>query len=97
MFKDFELFSSQYTEFIDSGKKLLSQDFVVIHKISKTANFTRNYLKNSNDSEDAIKTKNVPFFMNFLNIHKKTTFFIPDWSFKALNGMYKKITSLRSF
>jgi hypothetical protein len=31
-------------------------------------NFKRNYLKNYNDSEHAVKTKNAPFFMNFSNI-----------------------------
>ena len=30
--------------------------------------FKRNYLENYNDSEDAVKTKNAPFFMNFSNI-----------------------------
>jgi hypothetical protein len=32
------------------------------------SNFKRNYLKNHNDSEHAVKTKNAPFFMNFPNI-----------------------------
>ena len=83
MFKDFELFSSQYTDFIGSGEKLLSQVFVVIHKISKIVNFTLNYLKNYDDSEHAVKTKNASFFMNFLNINKKWPTFSPlDWSFK---------------
>ena len=31
-------------------------------------NFKRNYLKNYNDSEHAVKTKNAPFFMIFPNI-----------------------------
>ena len=31
-------------------------------------NFKRNYLKNYNDSEFTVKTKNAPFFMNFPNI-----------------------------
>src|SRR6185437_8963064 len=31
-------------------------------------NFKRNFLKNYNDSEHAVKTKNVPFFMIFPNI-----------------------------
>src|SRR3569623_1272151 len=31
-------------------------------------NFKRNYLENYNDSEDAVKTKNAPFFMIFPNI-----------------------------
>ena len=68
MFKDFELFSSQYTDFIDSGKNYQVHVFVVIHKISKIANFTCNYLKNYNDSEHAVKTKNASFFMIFPNI-----------------------------
>ena len=33
-------------------------------------NFKCNYLENYNDSEHAVKTKNVPFFMNFPNINK---------------------------
>ena len=70
MFKDFELFSSQYTEFIDSGKNYQVHVFVVIHKISKIANFIRNYLENDNDSEFTVKTKNAPFFMIFPNIYK---------------------------
>src|SRR3954465_14008381 len=32
------------------------------------SNFKRNYLENYNDSEHAVKTKNAPFFMIFLNI-----------------------------
>ena len=32
------------------------------------SNFKRNYLKNYNDSEHAVKTKNAPFFMIFPNI-----------------------------
>ena len=49
--------------------------FVVIHKISKIANFTRNSLKNDNDSEHAVKRKNAPFFMNFPNINKNWQLF----------------------
>ena len=72
MFKDFELFSSQYTDFIDSGKKLSGTHvFVLIHKISKIANFIRNFLENDNDSEFSVKTKNAPFFMNFSNFYKR--------------------------
>src|SRR3569833_1868639 len=37
-------------------------------QISKIANFKRNFLNNYNDSKQAVKTKNVPFFMNFSNI-----------------------------
>ena len=33
-------------------------------------NFKRNYLKNYNDSEFIVKTKNAPFFMNFPNMYK---------------------------
>ena len=75
MFKDFELFSSQYTDLIDLGKDYQVHVFVVIHKISKIANFTRNFLKNYNDSEHAVKTKNAPFFMNFSNMYKVGNFF----------------------
>jgi hypothetical protein len=38
-------------------------------------NFKRNYLENYNDSEHAVKTKNAPFFMNFLNMYKKWQLF----------------------
>ena len=38
-------------------------------------NFKRNYLKNYNGSEHAVKTKNAPFFMNFSNINKKWLLF----------------------
>ena len=38
-------------------------------------NFKHNYLKNYNDSEDAVKTKNAPFFMNFPNINKNGQLF----------------------
>jgi hypothetical protein len=37
-------------------------------QILKIANFKRDYLGNDNDSGHAVKTKNAPFFMNFLNI-----------------------------
>jgi hypothetical protein len=39
-------------------------------------NFKRNYLENYNDSEHAVKSKNAPFFMNFLNINKKWATFL---------------------
>ena len=41
-------------------------------------NFKRNYLENYNDSEDAVKTKNAPFFMNFPNINKNGNFFLTN-------------------
>src|SRR6185437_4549407 len=34
-------------------------------------NFKHNYLKNYNDSEHPVKTKNAPFFMIFPNINSK--------------------------
>ena len=37
--------------------------------------FKRDYLENYNDSEHAVKTKNAPFFMNFLNINKNWQIF----------------------
>ena len=37
-------------------------------------NFKRNYLENYNDSENAVKTKNTPFFLNFPNINKNGNF-----------------------
>ena len=75
MFKDFELFSSQYADFIDSEENYQLHVFVVIHKISKIANFACNYLENDNDSEFTVKTKNAPSFMNFPNINKNGNFF----------------------
>src|SRR3954470_22152040 len=42
-------------------------------------NFKFNYLKNYNDSEHAVKTKNAPFFMIFLNINKNGNF-SPHWT-----------------
>ena len=42
-------------------------------------NFKRNSLENYNDSEHAVKTKNAPFFINFLNINKNANFF-PHWT-----------------
>ena len=60
-------FSSQYTDCIDSGKLHV---FVVIHKISKIANFIRNYLENDIDSEFTVKQKMLHFLMNFPNINK---------------------------
>ena len=50
-------------------------------------NFKRNYLENYNDSGHAVKTKNAPFLMNFLNINKNSNLFplifSPYWSFKT--------------
>ena len=37
--------------------------------------FKRNYLENYNDSEGAVKTKNAPFFMNFMKKHKNGNLF----------------------
>ena len=53
--------------------------FVVIHNISKIANFTRDFLKTVNDSEITVKTKNVPLFMNFPNIYKLWQFWFKAW------------------
>jgi hypothetical protein len=36
--------------------------------MNANSNFKRNYLKNDNDSEHAVKTKNASFFMNFPKI-----------------------------
>src|ERR1700693_616742 len=46
-------------------------------------NFKRNFLENYNDSEFTVKTKNAPFFMNFLNINVATFF-----PLKRLNLFY---------
>src|SRR3569623_1589153 len=59
--------------------KKLMQKSIFLQKIQKSlcittkslytnSNFKRNYLKNYNDSEHAVKTKNAPFFMIFPNI-----------------------------
>ena len=46
-----------------------SKQFVYYNKeLVTNSNFKRNYLENYNDSEDAVKTKNAPFFMIFPNI-----------------------------
>jgi hypothetical protein len=46
-----------------------SKKFVYYNEnMNANSNFKRNYLENYNDSEDAIKTKNASFFMNFPNI-----------------------------
>ena len=56
----------------DQGFETWVHVFVVIHR----RNFTRNYLKNYNESEFTVKTKNAPFFMNFSNFNKNlATFF----------------------
>src|SRR4051812_37144213 len=55
------------------------QKSIFLHKIQKSlcittkslytnSNVKHNYLENYNDSEDAVKTKNAPFFMIFPNI-----------------------------
>ena len=36
--------------------------------MNANSSFKRNFLKNYNDSEVDVKTKNAPFFMNFPNI-----------------------------
>jgi hypothetical protein len=64
-------------------------------------NLKCNYLKNYNDSEHAVKTKNAPFFINFPNINKMATFFPLDWSFNnftnfSLNGKENPIRSILS-
>ena len=47
-----------------------NSNFCVLQRRACTQiqNFKRNYLENYNDSEHAVKTKNAPFFMIFLNI-----------------------------
>ena len=45
-----------------------SKKFMYYNESFQRDNFKRNFLKNYNDSEHAVKTKNAPFFMNFLNI-----------------------------
>jgi hypothetical protein len=60
-----ELFSSQYTDFIDSGKKLSGTCFRRNTQISNFANFARDYLKTVSDLVHAVKAKNAPLFMNF--------------------------------
>jgi hypothetical protein len=57
MFKEFELFSSQYTDLIDSGKKLSGTCFRCKTQIWNFANSTRDYLKTVSDSGHAVKIK----------------------------------------
>ena len=46
-----------------------SNKFVYYNEnMNANSNFKCNYLKNYNDSEHAVKTKNAPFFMIFPNI-----------------------------
>jgi hypothetical protein len=50
--------------------------------------FKRNSLKNYNDSEFTVKTRNAPFFMNFPSINKRLASFFPlDWSFKDTRNL----------
>ena len=59
--------------FLPINKFLLNQGFdhcIHVFVLILRRSFTRDYLKNYNDSEHAIKTKNVPNFMNFSNIYK---------------------------
>jgi hypothetical protein len=73
------------TMFILWKFKRLMQKSIFPQKIQKSLciqHFKRNYLENYNDSEHAVKTKNAPFFMNFLNINKNGNFF--HWSFKFI-------------
>ena len=46
---------------------------------TQNQNFKRNFLENYNDSEDAVKTKNVPLVMNSPNINKTMGNFSPTW------------------
>ena len=47
--------------------------------IPKITNFKRDYFDNDNDSEFTLKTKNAPFFMNFLNKYKLWQLF-SEWT-----------------
>ena len=56
--------------------KLAKFEILCITTKTCTQIFKRNFLENYNDSEHAVKTKNAPFFMNFLpNINKNGNFF----------------------
>jgi hypothetical protein len=58
-------------------KLIFPQKFQKVYVLQRRAcnKFKRNYLENYNDSEDAVKTKNAPFFMNFPNINKNGQLF----------------------
>jgi hypothetical protein len=59
--KNGAFFVFQYTDLIQEFDHCVHV-FAVIHR----QKFTRDYLKNYNDSEHAVKTKNNPNFINFL-------------------------------
>ena len=62
MFKDFELFSSQYTEFIDPEKTTIGTCFRCNKQNFKSPTSYAIIVENDNDSEFTVKTKNAPFF-----------------------------------
>src|SRR5689334_767261 len=69
-------------------RKMHAHVFVVIHKISNFANFTRDFLKTTIDSGHTIKTKNAPCFLNFLNINKNWQLF-SQWT-GSLKNQYER-------
>jgi hypothetical protein len=64
-----------------SAKKIQKSLCITTKTCTQIQNFKRNFLDNYNDSEYAVKTKNTPFYMNFLNINHMATFFLPRYYF----------------
>ena len=62
---------------IDFSHNKFKKKFVYYNEnvCTQIQNFKRNFLKNYNDSKCVVKTKNAPFFMNFLNINKNGQLF----------------------
>jgi hypothetical protein len=52
---------------------------ITMKSMNTNSNFNRNFLENYNDSEVVVKTKNAPFFMDFLNISFLYRFF-SEWT-----------------
>ena len=51
-------------------KQLKFKMCITTKTCTQIQNFKSNFLKNYNDSEFTVKTKNAPFFMNYPNIYK---------------------------
>ena len=69
-----------------------SKKFVYYNEnMNPNSNFKRNYLKNYNDSEDVVKTKNAPFFMNLLDINKNDNFFL-HWTAQNWDSCKRKVS-----
>ena len=63
-------------EKIDFSAETIQKSLCITTKtFTQLENFKHNFNENYNDSEDAVKTKNAPFLMNFPNINKMAAFF----------------------